>query len=688
MNNKNPSPSAILCYAPEDDWLAHGIADSIEEKEFYIQLSTWCVHDVTKLWQKIREATDNRTHFLVLLTQHSAAKMWPDRMSEDEFSELIKSGKLVPVAHCMRTDDLADDIRPFIIVIGKTCDVDCLVEHIKKLNTDPDQPLMSRGASDSFPKPSAAEIDAQFIVQKFLFLESEFKVEIAEVVEKCKWDKTRLDSAINWLKSRGLVKIEGSLIVGKRPSIDCFKNIIMSILKNNGIAGRCHMARTDTLLLKREKFEGKIFNDKGSFDIQLTANADRSGKIVLEVEPVPRSLETERQLLFVYSGKVNLDCVGVNKRNRKLTGQNVQFRGNINKDPVPIWLEPNRVVITDKSRNTDPLAKNTVKITLFLSEFDCLANIYAMNFPPGKFVHNMPDSTSAEPVEPLPAPYVEGLGFLTLEDTFENSMKNRTNKRITAFLSITAVSKAKNLPKWKKGVRNFLQRLIPVLEFAQGGNLFCPITELCEGDTVETTFLRHGESARQFMPVLQRGKDLKNLIIRVIEKQKLSEDKWKGIEEAISFALSAPNYGEARLLLNLIAIERLVKTFGGSSLGELKSFLESRNISSIDIENGDIKKLVDNRNSLAHEGKFTGDKNKLVPIFALSHEVISRIILSIFDFSGWYCSYTCERGVRSFPECKIVDKTNVNTLKFLWHLHRWKDLVKQKDSRVPVHLPS
>ena len=496
MNNKKPSPSATLCYAPEDDWLARGIAEGIEEKKFYIQLKTWCVHDITKLWQKIREDTDDQTHLLVLLTPYSVSKMWPESISEDEFSKLTKNGKLIPVAHCMRTDDLPDDIRPFIVVIGETCDVSPLMEYIKKLNTDPDQPPMSHSASDSFPKPSATEIDARLIVRNFLFRESEFKIEITEVVEKCKWDKTRLDLAISWLKSRGLVKIEGSFIVGKRPSIDCLKHIIsMNILKNDGgIAGRCHMARADALLLKHEKFTGKICNEEGSFELNLTVSADRSGKIVLDVEPVPRSLETERQLLFVHSGKVNLDCVGVNKRKRKLTGQNVQFRGNINKDPVPIWLEPNRVIITDKDRNTNLLEKNTAKITLCLSEFDCSANIYAINFPAGKLVHNISDSPSAEPVKATPAPYVEGLGFLTLEDTFENSMKNRTNKRITASLSLTARSKPEDMEDWQRRASEFLKRLLSVLEFAQGGNLFCPVTEVYNGNRVETTFLRHGES--------------------------------------------------------------------------------------------------------------------------------------------------------------------------------------------------
>ena len=696
MNDKKPSPRAILCYVSDDDWLARGIADGIEEKEFFIHLTTWCVHSGSELWQKIRESTDKKTHFLVLLTTRSIERLWGKQdVNENEVYKLNKSLRLIPIVHGLSSDKAHQTLLEIdVYVVEETCDVAPLVEHIKKLNADPDQPPTSYDASDNFPEPSAAETDARLIARNYLPISSEFKVDITQVVEECKWDKTRLDSAISWLETRGLVKIEDKLIVGKRPRIDCLKHIIYKdTIRSGGMALMISLTRIDTLLLNREEFEGKIYNDGGSFYIQLTASADRSGKIVLDVEPT-NSVETGEELLFAYSELVNLDCTSVQDKNRKLTSDNVRIRCDIYEKPVPICLETDKVVITDEDKETDLLAKNTTKTTLCLSEFDCLDSIYVMNFPSGKFVHNISDSPPPGPMEVTPAPYVEGLGYLTLESTLENSIKNRTNKRITATLSITAVSELENLTEWKKGVRNFLQRLITVLEFAQGGNLFCPITELCEGGKVENTFLLHGETALQFMPVIQRGEDLKNLIVKVIEKQKLGEDKWKGIKEAISFALSAPNYGESRLLLNLIAIEKLVKLFGEERrkkcnlVCKIEFYMRDRNIYFADIKYSDIKKLVDTRNELAHNGKFSGGKDDLAQLLALSHEVLTRIILNVFDFNGWYCSYTSEKGLRSFPECADVAESNVSTLNFLRPLYRWKDLAEQKDSRVPVHLPS
>ena len=701
MNNKKPSPSAILFYAPEDDWLARGIADGIDEKEFYIQLSTWCIRSSSEMWQKIRETTNEHTYFLVLLTTHSIERLWDKQeVDENEVYKLSKSLRLIPIVHGLSADKAPRTLlKIYVHEIVERCDVDPLVKHIQASNINLSRLSTHLPLSDVpeiLPKPCSMEKDAQFIVQNFLFRISEFQVEVIEVVKKCKWDKARLNLATKWLETRGLVRIKNGLVIGCRPSIDCYKQIeFMDTTRTWGVTGICGFRGQDTLLLKREKFEGKIFNDEGSFDIQLTASADRSGKIMLYVEPT-NSIKTGKELLFAYSKMVSLDCTSIQDKNRKLTGDNILIRCKVTEKPVPIWLETDKVVITDKSRNIDLLAKKATEITLCLSEFDCLDSIYEVNFPSNFISIGSPSSPPPEPMEATPAPYVEGLGFLTLKDTFENSIKNRTNKRITATLSITATSDLKNIPEWKKDVSRFVQRIIAVLEFAQGGKLFCPVTEVGEDNRVETTFLLHGESAPQFMPVIQRGKDLKTLIVKVIEKQKLSKDEWQGIEEIISFALSAPNYGEARLLLNLIAIEKLVTLFGNRTRCEggcefvnkigkkcslrckIKSFINDRNISFADIEEDSIKRLVENRNSLAHDGKFSGNEDELAPLLAMSHEVLTRIILSIFDFSGWYCSYTCECGVRNFPECNVVNKTNMETLNFSQHLHRWKDLVKQK----------
>lgn len=173
-------PSVILCYAPEDDWLARGIVDGIDEKEFYIQLNTWCVQDVTKLWQRIREAIDDCSHFLILLTPHSVAKVWPKSINEDELPKLTKRSRLIPIVHGEFTDQVPPSLLKIPVhAVDERCDIDHLVEYIKKLNTNPEQSPKSRNTNDRLPKLSTAEIDAKFIAKNFLFRASKFKVKIA-----------------------------------------------------------------------------------------------------------------------------------------------------------------------------------------------------------------------------------------------------------------------------------------------------------------------------------------------------------------------------------------------------------------------------------------------------------------------------------------------------------------------------
>ena len=566
MNNEKSSPSIALCYVPEDDWLANAIAAGLEEKVFLMHVHRLCIRGNDNLRQKLDEDLSTCDYLLLMLRVRSIEKLRKKhRIDNDLIGSLNKRCKLILVVYGVPDENFPVDWLPKPpskidrFRVGVLLNIDPLAKHIQKLNSKPPRINTQSQLNSDYANSLNIldeENDARHISKHFL-VRPEFRVEVDRIMKICGWNERRLELATHWLATRDLAKVEGKCLIGIRPAIDSFGFAMLRDDTRNGkIAYRCSLDQIDTLLLRREKFTGKIFNEEGSFELTLTVSADCSGKIVLDVEPVPKSLETDRKLLFVHSGKVSLDCVSVIKRNRKLISKNVQVRRDINKNPVPMWLETDEVVITDKSGNTALSAKDTTQITLYLSEFGCPTNICDFNLPPGEFLIDTSDNASAEPVEPIPAPYVEGLGSLTLKNT--NFVGDRAHQRITAALSITAMSKVNSLSKWKNGVQIFLQRLIPVLEFAQGGKLFCPITELREGDRVETTYLRHSESAPQFMPVVQRDEDFRNLIVKVIEKQKHIEDKWQGIEEAISFALSAPNYGEARLLLNLIAIEKLV----------------------------------------------------------------------------------------------------------------------------------
>ena len=676
MNNKS-SPRAVLYYASEDDWLARAIYEGIKEKEFYIQLQAQPVHNSDELWQKIDKNNEDIAHFLVLLTPLSFKKLWEEqKMDKKRVLEMSKVGRLIPIAHGLQSDDFPAEEIPHILLkipvyrVSNMFTADSLVRRIQELNKEPSKPLEKSNllhAHSGFTKPNEVEVNARFIVEYSLF-RPVYQDDVANVKKRLNLDDNRLKAALNWLKTRGLVKIEEDRVIGNCPSIACFRNIITMNTLKDGIAGQCILGKADTLLLKREKFVGKIFNDKGSFNVSLTAYADRSGRIQLDVDPIDRSSFKSRELLFAYNS-VELECESVNDSNRKLIAHNVSMKCDLNKKPMPMWLETDKVMIKEDCVSTDKV----VKITFCFSEFDCPSDVS------GGVKNN-------EMMSP-------DLGYLTLLATSENSIKNRSNERITATISIDTELNPKQLASWKKEVCKFMTRLIPVLEFMQGGRLFLPITELHSNGRVETTFLCHGKSSSQFMTVIRRDEDFCCLIDKVIEKQNLGEDKWGGLIEAIGFALSAHSYSEVRMLANLIAIEKLVKLFGEERrkkcrLGcKIDFFMSDRSVSSIDIDGEDIRKLVDNRNSLAHNGYFSGKKEEFPRLFGLSHDLLTRIILNVLGFKGWYCSYTCEYGVRDFPDCQAINEPSSPMIDHFSSLRQWKTITDQMASRERMSLP-
>ena len=693
MSSDRHSPRAVIYYAPEDDWLARAIYESIEEKEFYIQLQAQPVDNSDELWQKLNEDNEDSAHFLVLLTSLSFKKLWAEqKMSEEQVLEMSKEGRFIPILHNLPSDDFPAEEIPHIFsnipvyMVSEMFDVDSLVQHIQSLNKEPPKPPEKPNlphAPDSFNKPDGVETDARPIVDSIVF-HPKFQVDVTRVKKHSNLDDNRLKAALSWLVTRGLVKVEEGRIIGNRPSIDCFNNIIAINTLREGIAGRCTFGKTDTLLLKREKFIGRIFNEKGSFNVSLTAYADRSGRIQLGVDPIDRASFKEQELIFAYGKWLELECESVNDSNRKLSAHNLLMRCDINKTPMPMWFETDKVVITDECVNTDKMTQ----ITFCLSEFDCPSNV-SWGVAKGVMYDPSGDSDKKSNVM-MPPPKIEGLGYLTLFETLENSIKNRSNQRITTTLSIISQSESETLTVWRKKAGKFMTRLISVLEFMQGGMLFLPITELRSNGRIETTFLCHSKSSSQFMPVILGSVEFQCLIDKVIEKQNLDEGEWDGLIEAISFALSAHSCSEVRMLGNLIAIEKLVKLFGEErrkkcKLGcKIEFFMNDRNISSTDIDNEGIKKLVDNRNNLAHNGNFSGEKEEFPDIFALSHELLTRIILGILGFSGWYCSYTCEKGVRDFPDCQVI---NEHSLPYFSSLRQWKITTDQMTSRERVYLP-
>ena len=674
-DNKKFRPRAVLCYSSADDWLAGGIADAISDKEFYLPLDTVCVNGSDDLKQIISEGDDGHTCFIVLLTPCSIEKLWIGLgIDDNRILEMRNTGRLLPVVHRLTADDwpvekISKILFETALEMRERCDVTQLVAYIQSFG-DKAPPVH---ADELIGHTKICDISEEVQhISFYLGPSSGFKSEIAQIRKGYKGSEDRLQSALRWLEERGLAKIDGEVVQGVQPSINCFVHIkFMNTIRSCGIAENISILWQDTLILKRERFEGKIFNDEGSLDIRLVASADRSGRIKLEVEPKPNSLDTMKELEFAYCKTVDLKCVSTVNKARKLTSENLLVRCDIKEDPVPMWFEGlDKVVITDKAEEH----KDKVNMTICLSELDIVPNYKFGN------VITAP-------------PKAENLGFVHISGSAAQTLKNRSNKRITANLSI--VNSVKEAPNnWEGEVSKLASRIITVLGFAQGGGLYCPITEIIKDGSIETVFLCKGESAPQFMPVIQRGEDLDQLIKGVIKKnQEFNDEQWEVLQRAIGFFLSSQLFNGISLLSNLAAIETLVKVFGDKSREGCKSaskiefFLQDRDIFSNGIESDDVRQMVDNRNDLAHEAKLSTEN--IAGAFATSYEIFIRIVISLLDFKGWYCTYhRCEKGIRSFPKCEEVKEASVGSIAFLLKQQKWQATAKGEVSPFSTHLPS
>ena len=662
MMYKKLIPRVVLCYTAESDWLARAIADGLEEKDFQISVKGLCIRDTDNLTQKLDEHINGTDYLLFVLNTLSVEKFKKYGVDNELLISISKRCQLVLAMHGILKDNypansldqLPPETKIWYFRITEVFDVSSFAKQIQK-NSEPTK-ICTRPRPDSeftgFLPVSAIEKDARLIVSNLL-LRPDFQFKIDKIAKTCDWTDQRAELAINWSEERGLVRKEDGNLVGISPSIVCFKNITFrQDVRNNNINLTCHFTSTDSLLLCQEEFSGQLFNNTGSLDIKLTASADRSGKIKIVTEPLD-SIEKEQQLWLVKSnGLIKLNCTSDKNKNRKLIAKNVKVSYKIIERPIPIQLEMEKLLFTDKKGKEGTFTEDTTRITLCLLEFDCLQ--LDSNFP-------------CE------------LGFLSIQHTAEDCFKNRTDSRITATLTLSL----KDEVKVSHHINKFFTRLLTIMGFAQGGELFYPVEEIYNNSNIERTFYCNTKPTLQFMPAIQHKEDLSKLVCKVIEKQGLEDDKWTEIVKCINFILSAPNYSKARLLLNLITIEKLVDLFGdkqgkGGLLSRMNSYLKKKRISLADITDDDMCKLATNRNSLVHEADFNRGKlgeKELSHIFAQSHELLTRIIFDILDFSGQYCSYTSKTGTRIFPDCNEVDGKDMKSSVYFMNLIKWKHVI-------------
>ena len=434
-------------------------------------------------------------------------------------------------------------------------------------------------------------------------------------------------------------------------------------------------------LFLEEKFRVRLENDHGCFEIMLIASADRSGKLKLEAKSLPESIELYEKLLFICKGSVKLSGESL-ESGRRLTSYNVKVRTEDSEDSdgetIQLLFEPSRVTITDTANEP---RNELVRIGAFLSEFE-----YHEHFDKKKIR------------------WGHELDSFSLLDTWSNTDNNikcrsSNDKRVTASINLYRnVERAPNPRKCLPEATELMQRLLSVFNFAHGGRLFCPITEVELNGCIETTFFCNDESKPQFMPVIARGQDFKALIASVVNKIRTgkSNKRWKSIKDAIRFFLDSQQINEISLFSNLAAIEKLLKSLncwreGDNFSGKVMHHLQNEQLGGNGLIDKDIIYMKKIRNDLAHECVFKGDIRELARYISISREIFTRILLNFLDFDGYYVSFLDDSGqiggtgARKFKEGLAVNDIRhfgTNGLNFMKYLNEWEQKVDDSITRA------
>ena len=131
------------------------------------------------------------------------------------------------------------------------------------------------------------------------------------------------------------------------------------------------------------------------------------------------------------------------------------------------------------------------------------------------------------------------------------------------------------------------------------------------------------------------------------------------LSKAINLMLEETNHLVSKFILEITAFEAMAHGVLGlykskkrlSLRSKIDSLLTNWNIDRTLIEDSVVKKLVEIRNAITHEGK-AWDNEELWDAVILAREIFARIVFSILKFEGYYNCYVGGQHSRKFPSCK------------------------------------
>ncbi len=289
------------------------------------------------------------------------------------------------------------------------------------------------------------------------------------------------------------------------------------------------MSETSTAghILPPEQFTGNLIIGGQHVPINLTASADPAGRLELNVEPISPSDAPSgvRALLQSFSKPGNpidefgLECKTSDGKKR-LTSDSVHLVGrNHSSDGWHVKLRTGEASLSMPAPDTH----DRPMLRFHLIGFEC-----------------------------FPAVRVKAeLGSIDIRG---ETQATATDK-ITGWIAAQGPDGCQPT-SWRKSAEHMLKHLRSVLGFARGAPLPAPVSEFCEGDTVEVTFHETGEGYAPMMPPVPRL-NLGPIVEAAVNNITAVDAHRDAFELAVGWLLVPTIYEEVRFLAGMTALESL-----------------------------------------------------------------------------------------------------------------------------------
>ena len=403
--------------------------------------------------------------------------------------------------------------------------------------------------------------------------------------------------------------------------------------------------------------------------INLTASANASGQLALDVEPIAVSNSTQGALGLMRSigepgsmiDEFGLECESSD--GKRLTSSRAYLAGyNHNSEGLRIQLRLAEASLNMWVNETH----DHPALSFSLLGFECFPSAHA----------------STE------------LGSVVVRGATQTKATNE----ITGTIAIQASDR--NAPAdWRQQAGRLLKHVRSVLGFARGSPLPVPIAEFYHGNQVDVTFYETGFGHLSEMPPVPHL-NLEPILTTAVTQVEIVETYRDAFETAIGWLLVPTTYDEVRFLTGMTALESLAARFlkkpDSSILGnsafkrfakqarafvdeqdylndavrenikgkipelnrrsfsfKIDALLERWNIARTSIDDDLLARLVSLRNTIVHQGS-TPEGEDLWSSILVVREILVRLVLAMLHFEGAYQCYIGGRHMRYFPSCEHV----------------------------------